>query len=195
MWQTWADYLGVPRADFFAVFDAVIAEGRHHREVFARLRPGFDFARAVAEREQLGTAYRYEPRDLYPDARDCVAALSRQGLYVGIAGNQPESAQAELEALGLDVDLIATSAKLGAEKPSAEFYRRLLAAAGFAAGESLYIGDRVDNDILPARAYGLRTAFLERGPWGRHHAKRADASLADHRLKTLTELPGLLARR
>ena len=129
MWQGWANYLGVAWGDFSAAFDAVIAEGRHHRETFERLRPGFDFANALADRDRLGTTYRYERRDLYPDAGACLSALSQQGLFVGIAGNQSEQAQADLEALGLDVDLITTSAKLGAEKPSAEFYRRLLAAA------------------------------------------------------------------
>ena len=194
MWQAWADYLRVPWPDFSAAFDAVIAEGRHHREIFERLQPGFDFLAAIAERERLGTAYHYEACDLYPDARNCLMALSRQNLFVGIAGNQPESAHADLEALGVDIDLIATSARLGAEKPSSEFYRRLLAVAGFEANESLYVGDRIDNDISPARAFGLKTAFLERGPWGRHHARLPEAGLADLRLKNLAELPGLLAQ-
>jgi hypothetical protein len=39
---TWADWLGVPRHTFSAVFGAVIARGGDYREVFQRFKPGFD---------------------------------------------------------------------------------------------------------------------------------------------------------
>jgi FMN phosphatase YigB (HAD superfamily) len=29
-----------------------------------------------------------------------------------------------------------------------------------------YVGDRVDNDVLPAIRAGLRAVWLRRGPWG-----------------------------
>jgi integrase len=32
-------------------------------------------------------------------------------------------------------------------------------------GETLYVGDRLDNDIIPAAGLGLRTALINRGPW------------------------------
>ena len=31
--------------------------------------------------------------------------------------------------------------------------------------ETLYVGDRLDNDIMPAARLGLRTALISRGPW------------------------------
>ena len=39
---TWADWLGVPRHTFSAVFGAVIARGGDYRETFQHFRPGFD---------------------------------------------------------------------------------------------------------------------------------------------------------
>ncbi len=39
---TWADWLGVPRQAFSAVFGAVIAQGRSYLETFDEFRPGFD---------------------------------------------------------------------------------------------------------------------------------------------------------
>ncbi len=30
-----------------------------------------------------------------------------------------------------------------------------------------HVGDRVDNDVLPAAAAGLRSIWIRRGPWGR----------------------------
>ena len=45
---TWADWLGVPRHTFSAVFGAVIARGRDYREVFQHFRPGFDLDKSNA---------------------------------------------------------------------------------------------------------------------------------------------------
>src|SRR4051812_36607199 len=39
---TWADWLGVPRHTFHAMFGAVIAQGRDYRETFLEFRPSFD---------------------------------------------------------------------------------------------------------------------------------------------------------
>ena len=62
----------------------------------------------------------------------------------------------------------------------AGFFVRLIAEAHVPAESILYVGDRLDNDVLPARAAGMRTVFLRRGPWGRIHALTGEAALADH---------------
>ena len=46
---TWADWLGVPRHTFSAVFGAVIAQGLDYRETFQVFRPGFDLAEERGE--------------------------------------------------------------------------------------------------------------------------------------------------
>jgi HAD superfamily hydrolase (TIGR01509 family) len=189
MFHGWADTMGISRTDFMAVLDDVIAKGEPHRQVFERLRPGFDVAAAAAERKRTGSDFKIEQRDLYHDASTCLSALTQQGWFVGIAGNQPRSASAALTAFGLDARLITTSAELGVDKPSPEFFRLILEKAGFSAGETLYVGDRVDNDVLPAHAFGMTTALLERGPWGRNHARLPGADLADIRVRSLAELP------
>jgi hypothetical protein len=38
---TWADWLGVPRHTFSAIFGQVIAQRQDYCEVFQRFRPGF----------------------------------------------------------------------------------------------------------------------------------------------------------
>lgn len=50
---TWADWLGVPRHAFAAVFGAVIAQGRDYRETFQVFKPGFDLSE---ERERRAAA-------------------------------------------------------------------------------------------------------------------------------------------
>ncbi len=29
-----------------------------------------------------------------------------------------------------------------------------------------YVGDRVDNDVVPSAAAGMRAVWIRRGPWG-----------------------------
>ncbi|WP_458793877.1 HAD hydrolase-like protein [Nocardia farcinica] len=62
------------------------------------------------------------------------------------------------------------------------------------ADDILYVGDRLDNDIAPAKAVGMRTAFIQRGPWGWiHRDSPLLDELADFRIEFLTELPALVA--
>lgn len=190
----WADTLGVDRDEFLGVLDDVIARDEPIRRVFERLRPGFDVAAARAQRKRDGTDFFIEARDLYTDARPCLSVLTQQGLFVGIAGNQPPTAKAALESFGLDAHLITTSAELGVTKPSAEFFRQILELGGLRPEETAYVGDRVDNDVIPAQAAGMTAVFIERGPFGRVHARRGDAAGADIFVKSLSALPEALER-
>lgn len=131
--------------------------------------------------------------DLYPDALECVAAARRAGLIVGVAGNQPETVEQMLATAGLEADFVASSAAWGVAKPDPAFFDRLIAEAQAPAESILYVGDRLDNDILPARAIGMHTAFIRRGPWGHIHALKEEAVLADLRVNSLHELATLFA--
>ena len=193
MWAGWADYLDVPVSEFRSALDDVIARGEHHRKVFDRFRPRFDFAAARHDRVSRGDNYLLAADDLYPDARACLKALRTDGYRIGIAGNQPIEAERAIANMDLDVDFIASSAGLGVEKPAPQFFAGIAELVGAPPVQIAYVGDRIDNDVLPARNAGMVSVFLERGPWGRLHATRDDVRLADIRIKDLLELPGALA--
>ena len=114
----------------------------------------------------------------------------QQGYRIGIAGNQPAGAVAALQSLDLAADFIASSASLGVAKPSARFFAKLIAMADMPPHDIAYVGDRLDNDILPARAAGMMTVFLLRGPWAKVHAHKPEAALADITLSNLSDLAG-----
>ena len=194
VWRGWAAYLKVPEADVIAARDDLIARGEPLRHVFDRFRPSFDLAAARRERAALGESEIFEARDLYPDAEPCLRRLRALGYRVGIAGNQPKGALAALEALKLPADFIAVSATLGVTKPSAAFFKKVADMSCVAVPEIAYVGDRLDNDILPARAAGMATIFLLRGPWAKVQARLPEAMLASAQLTGLTEIPGALAR-
>ncbi|QMU67117.1 HAD family hydrolase [Streptacidiphilus sp. P02-A3a] len=133
--------------------------------------------------------------DLYPDVRPTLAKLCGAGLWVGIAGNQTVRAGGLLRELFTgDVDLIGTSDDWGASKPDVAFFERVAEVTPTAVGEILYVGDRLDNDILPAFAAGMRTALIRRGPWAHIQWNTHDAVQAPtFRITNLGELPTLVA--
>jgi len=191
-WGGWADWLGVPRLTFFAALGAVIERGEHHRRVFDLVRPGLDLAREQAARAAVGQVDLFDCSDFYPDALTCLATLKRQGYQIGLAGNQPAAAESALRGLDLPVDYVASSASWGVEKPSPEFFARVVTLAGVEPAEIAYVGDRVDNDVIPAAAAGMLAVFLRRGPWGYLQADRPEAALARIRIDSLAELPEAL---
>ena len=193
-WGEWADWLGVPRLTFFAALGVVIERRQHHRRVFDLVRPGLDVAAEEERRRAAGWTYRFEPGDFYPAALPCLAALKAAGCRIGLAGNQPEDAEAALSAAGFPADFIASSARWGVEKPDPAFFAKVAEAAGAAPAETAYVGDRLDNDVLPAKAAGMLAVFLRRGPWGMAHAGWPEAEQADIGLETLAALPKVLSR-
>jgi HAD superfamily hydrolase (TIGR01662 family) len=186
---TWADWLGVPRHTFSAMFGAVIASGDDYRQTFQHFRPGFDLAVERLRREQADFPEHFDDHDLYPDARPCLEKLRQLGFRVGIAGNQTARAERLLRGLDLPADFIGTSAAWGVEKPSAEFFDRIVQACECTPGEIAYVGDRLDNDISPALAAGMVAVFVRRGPWGYIHAVHPDVAQAHIRIESLDELP------
>ena len=192
-WDGWAGFLGVPRLTLFSALGVVMERGESLRRVFEIFRPDLDFANVRRLRAAQGYRYDFHPGDLYPDAIPCLAALRERGFKVLIAGNQPVEAEAALHRLNVPADLIATSAGWGVAKPDAAFFAKVIEAAGEPAERIAYVGDRVDNDVLPARAAGMIAVHLRRGPWGWMHAEKPDAEHAHLRVNDLTGLPALLA--
>jgi FMN phosphatase YigB (HAD superfamily) len=191
-WGDWADWLGVPRLTFFAALGGVIARGGDHREVFALVRPGLDVEAEVRERVAAGRRPPVTANDLYPDALPTLKALAGAGYAIGIAGNQPTSTETVLRGLDVPLRLVASSQTWGVEKPDAAFFERISSELGMPPAEIAYVGDRLDNDVLPAVKAGMVAVFIRRGPWGFIQAGQADVAQAAASIDALDELPALL---
>ncbi|ATL69127.1 HAD family hydrolase [Nocardia terpenica] len=168
----WADWIGVPRHTFSAVLGAVTAAGHNNAETFQYFRPGFDLAQERKLREAAGRGEQIEESDLYPDVRRALSTLRDHGIWVGIVGNQTTRAAELLRALDLPCDAIATSGEWGVAKPEPAFFNRVADLAPGSRNEIIYVGDHCDNDVVPARAAGLKCALIRRGPWGHLWADR-----------------------
>lgn len=114
------------------------------------------------------------------------------GLVVALAGNQTAEVGATIRRRGLLADAVLTSDELGVEKPSQHFFARVVEELGVPAVETLYVGDRLDNDIEPAQEAGLLTAFIRRGPWGFILRDSVIEARCLFRLRDLAELPQLV---
>jgi FMN phosphatase YigB (HAD superfamily) len=83
---------------------------------------------------------------------------------------------------------------VGLAKPHPDFFRRVLDVAQAAPSETVYVGDHPANDVFPAKAAGLRTAHIRRGPWGHLWADDPEvAAAADWRIDSLTQLTSIIA--
>ena len=102
----------------------------------------------------------FAERDLHVDALPCLRALRRRGLRVGAAGNMHAHHE---DFLRPHVDFVGSSERWGVEKPDGAFFAHVVEEAGAPAAEVVYVGDRVDNDVLPALAVGLRAVRVRRG--------------------------------
>jgi FMN phosphatase YigB (HAD superfamily) len=54
------------------------------------------------------------------------------------------------------------------------------------------VGDRVDNDVVPAHHAGMVAVHIRRGPWGVLQADWPGAEHATLRVHSLSELPARL---
>lgn len=163
VWETWARILGVTRFTFMAALGAMLARGRQFDEVFAYL--------GVTNREDHRAAFNaayggFQEGDLYPDAKAALDALRGAGYRVAIIANQPAERTQELRFLGVRAEVMGMSAEMGVHKPAPEFYAQALQRMGDPAPTDVaYVGDRLDNDIHPAAAAGMRPVWIRRGPW------------------------------
>jgi FMN phosphatase YigB (HAD superfamily) len=128
----------------------------------------------------------FADRDLHADALPCLQALRARGHRLGAAGNMYAHHE---DFLRPHVDFVGSSERWGVEKPDARFFARVVEEAGAPTEEILYVGDRLDNDVVPALAAGLRAVRIRRGA-------HADVESPDGvvTIGSLAELPEAMAR-
>ncbi len=112
---------------------------------------------------------------LRPEIDGLLRRLRERGLKLGIVANQPQAARERLTRVGI-ADLFehqGLSGFTGVSKPDPRAFAAAAEALGVPAGACIMVGDRIDNDIAPAKALGM-AAILFRG--GRHRRQRPRSS-------------------
>jgi HAD superfamily hydrolase (TIGR01549 family) len=178
LWAGVADAVGVPHLTFFGILGALAARGEHHRRVFEML----------GVEPIVGAGW--DEDDLYPDAQPCLNDLRGRGLTVGVVGNTATRAEPLFRRLGADV--VGSAESWGVAKPAPAFFARMIEEAGVGAEEIAYVGDRIDNDVVPAADAGMVAVHIRRGPWGYGQADWLEAARATARIDSLSDLVGVL---
>lgn len=101
---------------------------------------------------------------LYKDSEEVLKKLS-QRYKIGIIANQKLGTADRLEAFGLlkYIDLVIASAEEGVEKPDKRIYEIALERSQCPADQAFMIGDRIDNDIIPAKGTGNEDSMDQAG--------------------------------
>jgi FMN phosphatase YigB (HAD superfamily) len=135
----------------------------------------------------------YAPYDcvgefLYPEAESVLKRLSER-YHLGIIANQPLGTKERLYEYGIGqyFSLVLSSAEEGLEKPNRALFLRALSLSGCEAADAVMVGDRPDNDIVPAKALGMKTVRITQGLGGLMPVT-SDEMRADMTISSLNEL-------
>lgn len=111
------------------------------------------------------TPWHSEDEKPFVDAFETLEALKERGYSLGIIANQATGTAQRLDVWGLlkYFDVVAASAELGAAKPDKLIFEKAFEMAGCQPHNSVMVGDRIDNDILPAKELGMRTVWIRKG--------------------------------
>jgi putative hydrolase of the HAD superfamily len=127
---------------------------------------------------------------LYDGCSAVLEMLKARGFRLGVIANQLPGTARRLNDLGIlrYFDVVAASAELGMEKPDPAIFRWALREAGCEPRHAVMVGDRIDNDILPAQAIGMHTVRILSGPAA---AYRPDDDPSDLTVASISDLSGL----
>lgn len=135
------------------------------------------------------TPWHSEDEVPYLDARSTLVALRDKGYKLGIIANQKLGMAERLEYWGLRqyLDVIAASAEIGYAKPDKEIFEKAFELAECTAEESVMVGDRLDNDIIPAKAIGMKTVWVKNS-LAKYQSAELGEGVADYQIGSLSEL-------
>lgn len=99
-----------------------------------------------------------------PDAAPALDALRRDGVALAVVSDWDHALPAVLRRVGLlaRVDVVVTSAGVGAAKPDPTPFRAALSRLGVAPGRAIHCGDDPVRDAAGARAAGMRALLIDR---------------------------------
>ena len=140
----------------------------------------------------------FELRDGIPGL---LASLVEQGLFLGLAANQPSDSLAELDRAGIlkYFNYREVSASIDLQKPDPRLLLHACEGLGVAPEEAIMVGDRIDNDIVPARILGMRAIRFvtgrhsEQQPRSWREVPDADVHSVDELGRAIQRLIGLTA--
>lgn len=139
------------------------------------------------------TPWHSEDEVPFDDCAETLQALCDRGYQLGIIANQKPGAKDRLDTWGLGqyFSVIASSAELGVSKPDSEIFLQALAMADCRPENAVMVGDRLDNDIHPAKELGMKTIRIRKG-LAIYMKPSCEAEIPDYTVDSLSEIIRIL---
>lgn len=112
---------------------------------------------------------------LYDDVEECLLKLKKKSIKTAIITDGiPIKQYEKILRLKIDIliDLVVISDEIGIKKPNPELFNYCLKKFGVNGSETIYVGDRIDKDIIPSNLNGIFSVYLHRG--GKYDTYKAD---------------------
>lgn len=128
---------------------------------------------------------------LFPEVATVLEKLA-QSYHLGIIANQGEQLKERLENFGVlpYFEVIVGSADVGLRKPDVAIFDYALTQAGVLPEKAIYVGDRIDNDMVPAKKLGMATIWMQQG-LGKYNQESLEFP-CDDRIEKVSDLPKIL---
>ena len=130
----------------------------------------------------------------YPEAGEVLREIKRS-CKLGIIANQQVGIRELLKESGWDglFDVIMISDEVRLQKPDPTIFENALEMAKCRPTEAVMVGDRIDNDVAPAKQLGMRTVRFKAGVFSAQTAS-GGAEAPDIEITSLRQLPAALAK-
>ncbi len=131
---------------------------------------------------------------LYDDVEESLKKLRDLSIKTAIITDGiPIKQYEKILRLNIDnlIDLVVISDEIGIKKPNPELFNYCLKKFGVKGQETIYVGDRIDKDIIPANLNNIYSVYLHRG--GKYDTYNAKNNIQedikpDYEISNLTEL-------
>lgn len=126
---------------------------------------------------------------LRPEIDGLLRRLHGRGVPLGIVANQPAAARERLRRAGIGelFEYQGMSALTGLSKPDPRAFAAAAEALGVPAAACIMVGDRIDNDIAPAKALGMAAILFRSG----RHRRQKPRTPAEEPDAVVTDVPEL----
>lgn len=135
-----------------------------------------------------------EDEILYQDTARSLELLSTK-FKIGIIANQSLGTKERLEKNGIlqYIDLVIASAEEGISKPDRKIFEIALQRSDCKPSQAVMIGDRIDNDIVPAKLLGMHTIWMKQG-FGQYWNVQGENEKPDYVVSNINEICDVLLK-
>ena len=129
-----------------------------------------------------------ELEKLYPNVEEILKKLSSK-YKLGIIANQISGTQKRIDNWGIGkyFDVVVASAEAGCEKPDLKIFNLALEQANCEPNEAVMIGDRLDNDVAPAKQLGMKTVWVRQG-FAKYQSVKHEIERPDYIVESINDV-------